>query len=92
MGVDGRLHGWGANLQEEDENKNQHPYHNERGLLNKPEKRYDTGNQQLWRLIQTLKKFHHYVYGLRFLMETHAKTLVHQLNLPANDLPGALVT
>jgi len=36
--------------------------------------------------------FHNYVYGVRFLVETDANTLVHQLNLPANDLPGALVT
>jgi len=41
---------------------------------------------------QALKKFHNYVYGVRFLIETDANTLVHQLHLPANDLPGAQVT
>jgi hypothetical protein len=38
------------------------------------------------------KKFRNYIYGVRFLVETDANTLVHQQNLPANDLPGALVT
>jgi hypothetical protein len=42
--------------------------------------------------MKALKKFRNYVYGVRFLVETDANTLVHQLNLPANDLPGALVT
>jgi hypothetical protein len=38
-----------------------------------------------------LKKFKYYVYGVHFLVEIDAKTLVHQLNQPAMDLPGAVV-
>jgi len=42
--------------------------------------------------MKAFKKFRNYVNGVRFLMETAANTLAHQLNLPSNDLPGALVT
>jgi integrase len=42
--------------------------------------------------MKAVKKFRNYVYGVRLLVETDGNTLVHQLNLPANDLPGALVT
>jgi len=33
-----------------------------------------------------------YVHGVRFIVETDAHKLQHQLNLPANGLPGALLT
>jgi hypothetical protein len=56
------------------------------------EMRYDAGKRECCRLMKALKKFSNYVYGVRLLVETDANTLVHQLNLPANDLPGALVT
>lgn len=42
-GVDASLGGWGAILQQEDENKDQHPWHYESGLWNIPEKRYGGG-------------------------------------------------
>jgi len=32
-----------------------------------------------------------YLYGVRFLVQIDAKTLVHQLNQPASDLPGSVV-
>ncbi|OJD10440.1 hypothetical protein ACJ73_09791, partial [Blastomyces percursus] len=40
-----------------------------------------------------LKKCRYYLYGVHFILETDAKTLVAQLNRSATDLPaGALVT
>ena len=42
--------------------------------------------------MKALKKFRNYIYGVRFLIEAGANTLVCQLNLAANDLPWALVT
>jgi len=39
-----------------------------------------------------LGKLRNYVYGVRFIMETNTNTLVHELNLPANDQPGAVIT
>ena len=92
VGVDASLEGWGAILEQEDENKDRHPCRYESGLWNNAEKRYDAGKRKCRGLMKALKKFRNYVYGVRFLVETDANTLVHQLNLPANDLPGALVT
>ena len=56
------------------------------------ERKYDAGKWVYRGLMRALKKFYNNVYGVRFLVETNANTLVHQLNLPANDLLGALVT
>jgi len=79
-------------LQEEDENKDQHPRRYECGLWNKAKIRYEAGKRECRGLMKALKKFRNYVYGVRFLVETDANTLVHQQHLPANDLPEALVT
>ena len=78
-------------LQQEDENKDQHLCQYESRLWIQAEKRYDARKRECRGLIQALKKFSKYIYGVRFLVETHANTFVHQLNLPANNLPGALV-
>jgi hypothetical protein len=42
--------------------------------------------------MNAVQKFRNYVYEVRFLVETDANTVVHWLNFPGNDLPGALVT
>jgi hypothetical protein len=41
--------------------------------------------------MKALKKFHNYLYKVRFLVETDIITFVHQLYLPANDMPGVPV-
>ena len=41
--------------------------------------------------MEVLKKFRSYLYGVRLLVEIDARTLVHQLNQPASDLPGSVV-
>jgi len=41
--------------------------------------------------LKALKKLRMYLYGDRFLVEIDAKTLVHQPNQPALDLPGLVV-
>jgi len=92
VGFDTSLEGWVAILQQEDENNDRHLSRYESGLWNKAEKRYDAAKRECRRLMKALKKFRNYVYGVRFLVETDANTLVHQLNLPTNDLPGALAT
>jgi hypothetical protein len=92
VGVDASLEEWGVIMQQEDENKDQHPCRYESGLWNKAEKRYDAGKCECRGLMKALKKFHNNVYGVRFLFEADANTLVHQLHLSTNDLPRALVT
>jgi len=92
IAVDASLEGWGAILQQEYENEDRHPCRYESGLWKKAEERYDAGKRECGGLMKAIKKFGNYVYAVRFLVETDTNTLVHQLNLPANDLPGALLT
>ena len=92
IAVDASLEGWGAILQQEDEEGDRHPCRYESGLWTPAAKNYDAGKRECRGLIRALKKFRNYVYGVRFLVETDANKLVHQLNLPENDLPGALIT
>jgi hypothetical protein len=79
-------------LQENDENKDRYLGHYESRLWHKAKKRYDAGKRECHGLMKALKKFCSYVYGVRFHVETDTNTLVHQLNLPANNLPTAQVT
>ena len=55
------------------------------------ERQYDGGKLQCRGLLKALKKLRYYLYGVQFLVEIDAKTLVHQLNQPASDLPGSVV-
>ena len=41
--------------------------------------------------MKALKKFHEYLYGVRFLVQIDTKTLLYQLNSPMLDLLGAVV-
>lgn len=84
--------GWGAHLMQEDELKRRHPSRYESGLWSASERNYDAGKRECRALLKGLKKFRQYLYGVHFLVELDAKTLVAQLNRSASDLPGALVT
>jgi hypothetical protein len=92
VGVDPSLEAWGAISQKEHDNNDQHHCRYENALKNNANKSYDAWNPECGGLMKALKKFCNYIYGVRFLVETDANTLVHQLNLHANDLSGALVT
>jgi len=92
VGVDARLEGWGALLKQDDRNNDWHPCHYESRLWNMAKKRYHSGKHQCGGLLQALEKFGNYQYGVRCVVETDTNTSVHQLNLPANDLQGALAT
>ena len=43
-------------------------------------------------MLLALKKFRPWIYGVHFIVETDARTLVNQLNRSASDLPRALIT
>jgi hypothetical protein len=64
----------------------------ESGLWAPAECRYDAGKKECKGLHKARKKMRFWLYGVRFGVEIYARTLVYQLNLPANDLPGAMVT
>jgi len=72
-----------------DKQGRRHPSRYESGLWSIAERRYDAGKRECRGLLKMLKKVRH---GVRFVIETDAKTLVAQLNRSASDLPGALVT
>lgn len=48
------------------------------------------GKCEFRELMKVQKKFCNYVYGVRSLVETDATKLVYQLQVPAENLPGAL--
>jgi len=92
VGVDASFEWWEAILQQKDENKGLHLCHYESVLWSNAERRNGMGKCEWHGPVKALKKIYDYIYRGRFLMETDVNTLVHQQNLPANDLPGALVT
>src|ERR687884_169783 len=85
---------WGAVLMQ-GSNRNRavrHPCRYESGLWKGAELRYDAGNRECRGLLKAMKKFRVYLYGVRFIVETDTNTLMHQLNLPVSDLPGAAIS
>ena len=64
----------------------------ESGVWTTAEKTYDAGKRECRALLRALKKLRVWLYGIRFVVEIDTKTLLHQLNLPIVDLPGAMVT
>lgn len=92
LSVNSSIIGWGAILQQEDKGtKKCHPARFESGAWSEAEKKYDRGKLECKRLLKVLKKLRVYLYCVRFVVEINARTLVHQLNLPAPDLPGSVV-
>ena len=83
--------GFGAIRQQEDRESRRHPVRYESELWTPAETRYDAVKLECRGLLRTLKKFRYNLYGVQFLIEIDARTLVHQLNQPTSDLPGAIV-
>jgi hypothetical protein len=92
LAVDGSKKGWGAVLMQLGLNNNRHPIRYESGVWSESERSWDSSKHECKALLLALKKFRSYLYGVRFTVETDAKTLVAQLQRSATDLPGALVT
>ena len=91
LAVDAREEGWGAILQQVKDGKRQ-PVRYESGVWSEPEKKYNAGKRECRVLLQALKKLKVWLYGVKITVEIDAKTLLHQLNFPIVDLPGAMVT
>jgi hypothetical protein len=92
LAPDASLLGWGGVLMQLDKEGRRHPARYESGIWSEAEKKYDAGKRECRGLLKLLKKVRQYLYGVRFVVETDAKTLVAQLNRGSSDLPGALVT
>lgn len=91
-GSDASLEGWGGHLDQVGPDGKRHPSRYLSGLWSDCEKKYDAGKRECRGLLKGLKKVRQYLYGVHFIIELDAKTLVAQLNRSATDLPGALVT
>ena len=78
--------------QEDSETKKRHPACFESDMWTNAEKKYNSGKLECRRLLKAHKKFIYYLYGVRFVVEIDARKLVHQLNYPASDLLGSIVS
>jgi hypothetical protein len=90
--VDGSKQGWGAVMHQEDPKGHWRPVRFESGVWSQLEWNWDSGKHECKALLLALKKFCPWLYGVHFIVETDAWTLVDQLNCTASDLLGALVT
>lgn len=79
LAADSSLHGWGAVLMQELKGK-RHPARYESGVWSSSEQKYDATKRECRGVLKALKKFRHYLYGVRFILETDASVLVAQLN------------
>ena len=61
------------------------------GVWSPAEAAYDAGKRECRGLLKALKKTRQYLYGIHFVIEVDARTLVAQLNKSAADVPGALL-
>jgi hypothetical protein len=93
VSTDASGEGWGAVLMQalKENAKRRHPVRFESGIWIGTQLEYDAGKKECLAVLRALKKFRSYLYGIRFILETDAKTLVAQLNRSATDLPGSLV-
>ena len=92
LAVDGSKKGWGAVIMQVGIEGHRHPVRYESGVWSTTERNWDSSKHECKALLLALKKFRSYLYGVRFVVETDAKTLIAQLQRSATDLPGALIT
>jgi hypothetical protein len=93
LAVDAGGEGWGAVLMQiQQPDKKRHQCRYESGVWAPAERTNDAGKKECKGLLKAQKKMRFWLYGVRFRVEIDARTLVYQVNLPANDLPGAMVT
>jgi hypothetical protein len=91
VAADASVKGWGGVLMQV-RNSVRKPARYESGVWSDTESKYDAGRLECRAVLMAFKKFRHWLYGVHFVLETDANTLVAQLNRTATDLPGALVT
>jgi hypothetical protein len=92
LAVDASLDGWGGTLGQYDDKGRKRVARYESGTWNDAERRYDATKRECRGLVKCLQKVRFWLYGVHFILELDANTLVAQLSKAATDLPGALVT
>lgn len=91
LGVDASLRGWGAILGQYDDKNKRRVARYESGMWNDAERNYDATKRECRGVLKALKKVRYWLFGVHFILEIDAKTLVAQLNRAATDVPGALI-
>lgn len=76
LAVDASNTGFGGVLIQENEERKRNPYRFESGLWSKAERKYDTMKLECRSLLHMLRKLRPWLYGVRFIVETDANTLV----------------
>lgn len=90
LAVDAGVEWCGAVLMQKNEECRPHACQYETGLWSRAEEVYDARKKECKGLLKALRKMTFWLHGVGFMVEIDAKTLVHQLNLPVNNLTGAL--
>ena len=91
LGVDDCGLGFGAILKQEDRESRHRPVRYESWLWTPADTRYDAVKLECQGLLRSLMKFLYDLYGVQFLIEINARTIVPQLNQPTSNLPAAIV-
>jgi hypothetical protein len=89
--TDASLEGWGGVIEQVGPDSKRHPCRFESGIWSDAEKRYDATKRELRGLLNLMKRFKRYLFGVHFVIETDALVLVYQLNGAASDIPGSLM-
>lgn len=89
--VDASGEGWGGVITQMVGGKKK-PVRYESGLWSGAQLAYDAGRKECLGLLTMLKRCRAWLYGVRFVVETDANTLVAQLNRQPIDIPSALMT
>jgi hypothetical protein len=76
ISVDGSKKGWGAVLQQLDLDGLKRPVRFESGVWSISERNWDSGKHECKAMLLALKKFRPWIYGVHFVVETDARTLV----------------
>ena len=80
---------WGGTLEQVDDHGVKHPCMFESGVWTKPEGKYAIYQRETLAVVKLLKKWMHYLYGKRFILQVDSKVLVSIINKGPNDLPSA---
>jgi hypothetical protein len=92
LAVDASMKGWGSVLmQEAPDKKRRNIVRYDSGVFSEVEQKYDAVKRECRAAAKALKAVRFYLYGIQFVLETDALTLVAQLNRSATDVPGSVV-
>ncbi|CAI6342054.1 unnamed protein product [Periconia digitata] len=91
LGTDGSGDGAGCLLEQVGRDGLRHPVRYESCLWSADERKWHSTKLECRALLWALKKCRYYLYGVHFVVETDAQTLIAQLNRTSSETPGSLM-